>query len=82
MQIVIDCAADQVSEYIDFYEGRGFQLMSKIYEDGIAILTFKGYSSSHIGLESYYNPDVQAHLEFSDGTTSRLHVRRSNWMDD
>lgn len=82
MHIVVDCSAQEVSDFIEFYEGRGFQLVSKTYENEIATLTFKGYSSSQIGLESYYNPNVQANLEFSDGTTSKLHVRRSYWMDE
>jgi hypothetical protein len=82
MLITVTCAAQDVNDYIEYHESSGFDLVSKTYEEGIATLTFRGYSSAQIGLESYYNPSVQAHLEFSDGTTSKLHVRRSYWADE
>jgi hypothetical protein len=82
MFITVTCQADEASAYIEHYESSGFQLVSKTYEEGIATIVLRGYSSSQVAMESYYNPNTQAHLEFSDGTTSKLHVRRSCWMDD
>jgi hypothetical protein len=82
MFITVTCHVREVNNYIEYYESSGFDLVSKTYEEGIATITFRGSSSSQVAMESYYNTNTEAHLEFSDGTTSKLHVRRSNWMDD
>lgn len=82
MQVKVSCFLTQIEAYIDHYESSGFQLVHKDIGSDSAILTFQGYSTAHAAEASYWDGNAQAYIEFSDGTTSPLYVRRSRWMDD
>lgn len=82
MQLKVSCHTTQIESYVDHYESTGFQLLHKDIDADVATLTFQGYSAAHAAEASFWDSGSQAFLEFSDGTTSPLYVRRSRWMDD
>jgi hypothetical protein len=82
MQVKITCHTSQLESYIEHYEASGFSLLGKSIEGEDAILTFQGQSTAHAAEASYWDSSAQAFIEFQDGTTSPLYVRRSRWMED
>lgn len=82
MQVKVACHISQTESYIEHYEATGFQLLSKYIVGEEASLTFLGRSTAHAAEASYWDTDAQAFIEFSDGTTSPLYIRRSRWMED
>ncbi len=82
MQVKVACHISQVEAYIEHYEASGFQLLGKMVTGDEATLTFQGYSTAHAAEASYWDSSAQAFIQFQDGTTSPLYVRRSRWMED
>ena len=82
MQVKVACHITQTDAYIEHYEASGFQLLNKQVLGEEVSLTFQGHSPAHAAEASYWDTSAQAFIEFSDGTTSPLYVRRSRWMED
>jgi hypothetical protein len=82
MQVKVACHITQTESYIEHYEASGFQLINKNTVGEEVSLTFQGQSTAHVAEASYWDTSAQAFIEFSDGTTSPLYVRRSRWMED
>ena len=82
MQVRVACHVTQTDSYVEHYESLGFQLLGKQVFGEEVTLIFQGQSTAHAAEASYWDTGAQAFIEFSDGTTSPLYVRRSRWMDD
>lgn len=82
MLVRVTCHITQIESYVDHYESNGFSLLDKHIDQEEASLTFQGRSSAQVAEASFWDSSAQAYLQFQDGTTSPLYVRRSRWMDD
>lgn len=82
MLLRVNCAKTDIEQYEDYYTSNGFYLVDKMYEGDIVELTFKAVSSAHSAVFLATDPSARAFLEFSDGTTSPLYVRRTHSFDD
>jgi hypothetical protein len=82
MQVKVTCHTSQLESYLEHYEASGFYLLGKNIEGDEATLTFQGQSTAHAAEASYWDSSAQAFIEFSDGSSSPLYVRRSRWMED
>ena len=83
MLVRVSCHPTQIEEYENYYNSMGLYLLDKqvLDQDNIT-LVFKGERVESVATAAYYDSSAQAFLEFSDGTTSPLYVRRSHWLDD
>jgi hypothetical protein len=82
MQVRVSCHTSQLESYVEYYESSGFSLLQKSIEGEDVILIFQGQSTAHVAEASYWDSSAQAFIQFQDGTTSPLYVRRSRWMED
>lgn len=77
------CYVQDINSIVDYYESINFVLDSKTkISDTEVELIFSGYSSANIGVAAHFDSGAEAFLTFPDGTTSRLYVRRNNWLDE
>ncbi len=82
MLLRVSCAKELVEQYEEYYYSNGFLLLSKEYQGDEAQLVFKAISSSHSAEFLASDTSARAFLEFSDGSTSPLYIRRTHSFDD
>lgn len=82
MKIVTVVPSSSKQDFIDHYESQGltFERSDKIDRDLIQ-LTFSSDHSAGTQLISN-DPYVEGFLEFEDGTSSKLYVRKNRVFDD